>query len=296
MKKYVKKFVELPNGEKIAYLEEGKGSKIIVLIHGNMSSSIHWTPLIEKLEDEYKIVAIDMRGFGDSSYNKRFDSLDELADDVASFCKVVGIKDFAAAGWSTGGGVVMSLAARYPGLVNKIVLVDSMSYLGFPVFKKDEKGVPQLGAIYGSKDEMAADPVQVAPAVKCIEDKNFAFMDYLWNLTIYTGAKKPSAEDNQIYLAETFKERCLVDVDWSLSVFNMSNNPGYYSAGNGLVEKINVPVICFWGEKDITVPEFMTQQNAMAFKNFELHVIKNSGHSPLVDDIDTLAEGFRKAI
>ena len=57
MKKYIKKYVEIPSGEKIAYLEEGKGDKVLVLLHGNMSSSIHWTPLIEKLEHDYKIYA-----------------------------------------------------------------------------------------------------------------------------------------------------------------------------------------------------------------------------------------------
>lgn len=292
MKKYTKKFVELPNGETLAYLEEGKGSKVLLLIHGNMSSSIHWSPLIEKLEDEFKIFAVDMRGFGDSSYNTRFSSLEELAGDIVLFCKKVGIKECQVAGWSTGGGVAMTLVGTHPEIFKKLYLVDSMSYLGYPVFKKDAVGVPQVGLVYSNKEAMAADPVQVAPAVQCIEEKNFNYMNYLWNLTIYTGGKKPSDEDNKIYIEETFKERCLVDVDWSLCVFNISNAPGYYSMGNGLIDKITCPVVCFWGEKDITVPEFMTKQNEAAFKNFTLHVLKDCGHSPLIDAVEELAKGF----
>ncbi len=293
MKKYTKKFIELANGEEMAYLEEGKGSKAILLIHGNMSSSIHWTPLIEKLEDDCKIYAVDMRGFGDTSYNNRFNHLDELAADVADFCQRKKISKCVVAGWSTGGGVAMSLAALHPELVKTLVLVDSMSYMGYPIFKKNAAGVPQVGQVYENKEAMAQDPVQVAPAVKCINEKNYAFMTYLWNLTIYTGKNHPSEEDNRVYMAETFKQRCLVDIDWSLCTYNISPLPGFYSMGNSLINKINVPVVCFWGEKDITVPELMTRQNEQGFKNFTLHVVKNSGHSPIIDDVENLAKGIK---
>ena len=57
-----KKFVELPNKEKLAYLDMGQGSEVFVLVHGNMSSSIHYKPLIERLKNQYRIIAPDMRG------------------------------------------------------------------------------------------------------------------------------------------------------------------------------------------------------------------------------------------
>ena len=36
-----KKYVNLPNGERYAYIEKGEGDKVVLLIHGNNASSIH---------------------------------------------------------------------------------------------------------------------------------------------------------------------------------------------------------------------------------------------------------------
>ena len=68
MKHYEKHFIDLPKaGEKVAYIDTGKGEKTIILIHGNQSSSIHYTPIIERLEGNFRVVAPDMRGYGDTT-------------------------------------------------------------------------------------------------------------------------------------------------------------------------------------------------------------------------------------
>lgn len=79
-------FVSLSNGETIAYQEVGRrNTDILVLIHGNMTSSQHWDLVIEKLQDQYHIYALDLRGFGQSTYNQSIDSLQDFADDVKLF-------------------------------------------------------------------------------------------------------------------------------------------------------------------------------------------------------------------
>ncbi|MGI6377871.1 alpha/beta hydrolase [bacterium] len=294
MKKYIKKYVEIPSGEKIAYLEEGKGDKVLVLLHGNMSSSIHWTPLIEKLEHDYKIYAPDFRGLGDSSYNKPFDSLEELGEDIKAFCDKLAIKKAAFAGWSAGGGVVLYLAATYPKLVKQVLLVNSMSYRGYPVYKKDANGQVLLGQVYKSKEEMALDPVQVLPVQTAIEAKNYELMENVWNFAIYSAGRGPSPEDGHIYLTETLKQRCLIDVDWALANFNMSDKHNGYNPGNGLAAKVTCPIVSYWGEKDITVPSYMALENKEGFKQLEFVVIKDSGHSPIIDQTDFLAQSFKE--
>ena len=67
-----KKYVNLPNGERYAYIEKGEGDKVVLLIHGNNASSIHYEPLYREFPEGYRVVAPDLRGFGDSSYNKSF--------------------------------------------------------------------------------------------------------------------------------------------------------------------------------------------------------------------------------
>ena len=84
-----KKYIDIGK-EVLAYLDEGQGD-VVLMIHGNMSSSVHYEPLITRIKDRYRCVAVDLRGFGDSTYNHRFDTLEELADDVALFLEALQI-------------------------------------------------------------------------------------------------------------------------------------------------------------------------------------------------------------
>lgn len=296
MKKYQKKFVELKD-ETIAYLDEGKkDGKMLFLIHGNMSGSLHWTPLIERLEDTYHIIAPDMKGYGDSTYNIPFNHLDQQADLMAEFCEKLGLKHLAVAGWSTGGGVAMSMKARYPELVDSIIFVDSISYRGHPYYKRDEKGLPIMGAAYSSMEEMAADRSQKV-AIDATANKDYARMEAIWNLVIYTGNGHYEGEESHYYITETFKQRCMMEAYWALSTFNISDTPTPYAPGNGLVHKVTCPILMFWGENDIAISwDCYTKDNVEYFPPTQLKFIKlpHSGHSPLHDQPDLLAKGIRE--
>ena len=104
-----KKFVSIGK-ETIAYLDEGRGD-VVLMLHGNMSSSVHYGPLIERLQGSFRCVAPDLRGFGDSSYNNRFDTMDELAEDVKLLLDALNIDKVYLVGWSNGGGVGLKLCA-----------------------------------------------------------------------------------------------------------------------------------------------------------------------------------------
>lgn len=283
-----KKFVLLPNGESLAYVEKGEGNQVILLLHGNMSSSLHYLPLIERLSSQLRVIAVDMRGFGDSSYETPFDSLDELADDTVMFIRALKLSKVHLAGWSAGGGVAMKIAAQHPQLVDKLILINSMSFRGLQVFQKDEKGAIVFGKVYPNKAALALDPIQVFPAEKALKEGNRAFMDWIWNLAIYTG-KKPSPEENQLYITETMKQRCLIDLDWAICNFNMGDKHNLYIAGDHSIEKVQCPVLSVWGKKDITVLEFMFNETVAALKAKPIIYVE-SGHSPLVDAPDELTK------
>ncbi|HPG43948.1 MAG TPA: alpha/beta hydrolase, partial [Acholeplasmataceae bacterium] len=111
---YEKKQIVLKNGEVIHYVEKGTGDKTLLLIHGNFSSSLHYTPLLERLPKDIRVIAPDLRGYGDSSYYRRIHSLKELADDMALFLEAKRIHEVDVVGWSLGGGVALEMAAHYP--------------------------------------------------------------------------------------------------------------------------------------------------------------------------------------
>ena len=295
MKHYERKFIDLPkNDERVAYLEVGKGDKTLLLIHGNMSSSIHYTPLLELLENDFHIYVPDMKGYGESTYNHPFTHLDQQADLIAEFCDLLGLKDIPVGGWSTGGGVAMSLCARYPGIVNKIIFFDSISHRGHPYFKRGDDGKPMFGVPYSSMEEMAGHSVQAA-TIAWMNEKNYEKMTGVWNLVIYTGGIRPSEEDNRILMDETFKERCLGESYWALSTFNIDDTASYYAPGNGLCHNVTVPILCFWGENDISIPWFNTHELPDYFGD-QLKLVKlpNCGHSCLNDQPELLAKNIRE--
>lgn len=285
---YQKKSIKLSSGETYAYIEQGKGDKNVVLVHGNMSSSVHFHPLLSRIPKEYRVLAPDLRGFGDSTYHSKIKTLKDFADDVSDFCNKTGVTSADFVGWSTGGGIIMELVLARPELVKSLILIESVSVKGYPIFKKDEKGVPKIGEIYQSSEEMASDPMQVAPALAAFKDKNFAFTSYLWDAAIYS-VKKPTKEDNEIYVNETMKQRNLAEVDYALACFNLSDQPNPYTERSGQAEKIRCPILITSGDLDYVVPLAMVQENVSAFKHAVLHRYSPCGHSPLMDMPDTLA-------
>ena len=173
-----KKYVSIGK-ETIAYLDEGQGD-VVLMLHGNMSSSVHYGPLIERLRGSLRCIAPDLRGFGDSSYNQRFDTMDELAEDVRLFLDALGIDSVYLVGWSNGGGVGLKLCAMYPERVKKFFSIEGASHKGYPLFRKDEK-FQSTTEPYANKDEMATDPMQVAPMIRVFEGKDAAMMTAVWD-------------------------------------------------------------------------------------------------------------------
>jgi pimeloyl-ACP methyl ester carboxylesterase len=284
-----KNSIVLPNYETYHYLDEGNKSKpVLVLLHGNQSSSIHHKPLIERLQEDFRIIAPDLRGFGDSTYRQPIDSLEDFSDDVIALLGLLKIEKYALLGWSTGGGIALKMAAKEQGKVSKVILVESCSYRGYPIFKKDASGMPNVGEFYSSKDELSKDPIQVAPLITLFEEQNKSMLHAIWDAAIYT-VKKPSEEDNELYLKETLKQRNILDVLWALTTFNMSTMSNGVTLGDGSINDVKAPVLTIWGDKDAVVFEYMVDETKEALKDCTKVIFEQSGHSPYMDRPDELA-------
>ncbi len=289
-----KQQITLPNGETLHYLKAGDENKPwLVLIHGNMSSSIHYLPIIDQLREDFQILAPDLRGFGDSTYDTPINHLDDFADDVAELMRAMKVDRAHVAGWSTGGGIALSLAARYAELVESLILIESASYKGYPIFEKDENNQPIIGKLYTSKESMAKDPVQVAPMQQVMEIKNAEMMKAVWAQLIYN-VKVP--DEVNTYIDETLKQRNLIDVDWALMTFNMSSEHNGVVEGTNLIGEVTVPVLTIWGTHDLVIPRPMFEDTAAALPNVKKHIIEGGSHSPITDDPSALAQTMRSFI
>lgn len=284
MAMYNKKFVNVGT-ETLAYIEVGHGSKTMVLIHGNFTSAFSLYPFFERCPEDTRMIAFDLRGFGDSTYNSRFDTLDELASDVIGAMEALNLNNVNLVGWSLGGGVCMKIAAKAPHLVNSMSLIQSASYRGYPVFQKDSKYRDIYGKVYPTKEQLAFDPILVLPLLQAYAQKDRAFLDAI-KMTSTWSKNRPSKEICDIYIDEQLKQRCLVDADWALANLNMSNFSNLYNLGTDDLKNITCKVFMTNATADAVVTTKMTYENLSAFPNATVKVYENEGHQVLFDRPD----------
>lgn len=289
------KKVDLPNGESIAYREREGGTKNILLIHGNMTSSKHWDLLIDELAPEYKVYAVDMRGFGESSYHKPIMSIKDFSDDVKLFVDEIGLKEFSLVGWSTGGAVGMQFAADYPGYCEKLVLLASASTRGYPFFGTSPEGLPDVNNRLATYEDVKADPGKTIAVQAAYDQQNKGFLKAMWNMLIYTD-RQPEESHYDEYVDDMLTQRNLAEVYHSLNTFNISAVNNGLLDGADQVKEIQIPVLVLRGDRDLVVTQRMTEEIIEDFAGRARFVeLKNCGHSPLVDDLGQLLqyiEGF----
>ncbi len=111
--------------------------RTVVLIHGNVSSAAFWQELMQDLPQDLRVVAIDLRGFGDSE-NAPVDAtrgVRDYSDDVFEALAALEIPTAHLVGWSMGGGVIMQYALDHP--VLSLTLQAPVSPYGFGGTRRD---------------------------------------------------------------------------------------------------------------------------------------------------------------
>ncbi|MFF0656997.1 alpha/beta hydrolase [Micromonospora tulbaghiae] len=109
----------------------------VLLVHGNVSSSAFWEPLLARLPETLRVAAPDLRGYGetDTAPVDATRGLDDFADDVAALLDAPGLFRPGArpvvAGHSLGGGVAMRLLVGHPERVAGLLLEAPVSPYGF---------------------------------------------------------------------------------------------------------------------------------------------------------------------
>lgn len=109
-----KKFFD-SNGVRIHYIDEGQGEPIL-LIHGfSANIKMQWSPVLPALEREFRVIALDNRGHGES--DKPHDAAAygaEMAEDSIRLLDYLGLKKVQVAGYSMGGFITMALLTKHP--------------------------------------------------------------------------------------------------------------------------------------------------------------------------------------
>jgi len=112
------------SGIKLHYLTAGEGSPVL-LLHGYAQTSRMWLPLVAKLAAHHRVIAPDLRGFGDSAKPDRGYDKKTLAGDIHGLLRSLGIQKVAVAGHDIGLMVAYAYAAQWPAEVERIALMDA---------------------------------------------------------------------------------------------------------------------------------------------------------------------------
>lgn len=142
-------------GFEMAYEDTGGNGVPLLLIHGFPLDHALWSAQIKHLADVARVIAPDLRGFGESAPSVPGDAvtMDTYADDLRALLDALGIKSAAIAGLSMGGYIAFAFYRKHAARVRALILANTKAGADSPEGKKArddnatlarEKGVAEI--------------------------------------------------------------------------------------------------------------------------------------------------------
>lgn len=259
------------NGQQINAVEAGSASRQkAILIHGWSSSSYALSPLMGILSQRFHCIAVDLPGYGKSPpLNKRV-TIDDYADLMAALIEQISDGPVVLVGHSMGGMTSITIANKYPVLVERMVLLsptitgvlsNTINMTVFPINLLERFGlsllVTSVEKIYVGITDRLMRPISFADRT-AIEEDQYALL---------------RADARQIGGGRTRYECFFAMREHDLS---------------GHLGNITVPTLAIWGAEDNTVPLRDAGVVADEWPEADLRILPNAGHWPHFESPDTV--------
>jgi pimeloyl-ACP methyl ester carboxylesterase len=124
--KPVKTTIRAADGLNIVAEVRGRGDTALVFLHGMCGDRQYWKHQVGVLAADYRVVAIDQAGHGESGKDRKVWTIDGLAGDVEAVVKSLALKRVILVGHSMSGSVALLAAKRMPGTVVAVIGVDTL--------------------------------------------------------------------------------------------------------------------------------------------------------------------------
>ena len=243
-------------GVNIHYQDTGpsKNPIPIVFLHGFGSSLQTWDSWSEALSSEYRVISLDLPGFGLTGEDPSGIYTDQRSVEVLeAFLKELQIPKVVLVGNSMGGKFAWQFAARYPDQVAKLVLISPDGYAspGMEYGKKTE--VPAIAELYRyffSKTFLA---MNLEPAYANPKTLNDALVNRYYDLMLAPGVRGA--------ILARMQQTVLQDPIPSLAT-------------------IKVPTLLLWGEKDAFIPIANSNDYLKVMPHAKRVSLPNIGHLP----------------
>jgi pimeloyl-ACP methyl ester carboxylesterase len=250
------------------YLQAGSGPAI-VLLHGSgpgVSGRANWAlTMTSELAERFTLIAPDIVGFGGTRQRPEIDfTHNNRVEHVASFLAALDLTPARLVGNSMGGGIALGIAARYPELVQRMVLMGSAG-VSFPVTREVEQlygYTPSQENMQGIFELMAYDKARVTPEL--VNSR-------------YEATLAPGVAERWANLFPAPRQRHIDDASLPLAT----------------LEKVSTPTLLIHGVADRVVPVTATSLKLVeVLPNSDLVVLGRCGHWAQVER----AETFRREV
>ncbi len=248
-------YLKITTGQ-MYYEEYGKGSETIVAVHGNISTLAWWQFLVPYVEDQYRLIAMDLRGCGKTTHTSDGYTIAQFASDIDALVKHLGLSKFHLLGHSMGGQISMLYTLLHQEKVKTLTLVDTVP----------AEGLALDDTIRKAFKEMQSNPLFLRQAVQsCF--LNFNNKEVIEE--IYQGAAACAPE---IYLSnpETMHETILLDQ----------------------LSSLRIPTLLMHGRNDCVIPLDSVKQTITALAEARVVLWENCGHSPFLEKPASAAQEF----
>jgi pimeloyl-ACP methyl ester carboxylesterase len=121
----------------VSYIDEGTtNSPTIIFIHGFPLNKLMWEKQIEILKENYRVIAYDIRGHGNTGIGNDNFSIDLFVKDLLSLMDVLKIDKTILCGFSMGGYIALNAIENYPERFNALLLCDTNCAADMPEAKE----------------------------------------------------------------------------------------------------------------------------------------------------------------
>jgi pimeloyl-ACP methyl ester carboxylesterase len=114
------------DGITVAYDDVGSGTPVVVLVHGHPFNRSMWRPQLKRFGQlGWRVIAADLRGYGETTVVPGTTTLERFARDIAGLLDRLGLDGVVLGGVSMGGQIVLEFHRLFPDRVLALVLADT---------------------------------------------------------------------------------------------------------------------------------------------------------------------------
>jgi pimeloyl-ACP methyl ester carboxylesterase len=143
------------NGQRIAYEDTGGDAPAVIFSHGLLMDREMFAPQIEALRGEFRCIAWDARGHGETGPASQTFSYWDSADDLLALADHLGVREAFLYGMSQGGFASLRAALRRPEFVRGLILQDTQAGVEDPDMVPQYRAMGEVWSEHGLSDELA---------------------------------------------------------------------------------------------------------------------------------------------